>query len=108
MTGDFEIDDVLHRHGKSIAKATTPPREPSALEDWTIWLCTRSYDDADRRAKRFIIGFLALGLFIMWVACQATVDNWYNQDIYKEAHEIEMREHYWKFFKALAAHKRKQ
>lgn len=27
MSGDFEVDDLLHRHGKAIAKAIAPPKK---------------------------------------------------------------------------------
>jgi hypothetical protein len=32
MTGDFEIDDFLHRHSKAIAKAMAPARPPSRVD----------------------------------------------------------------------------
>jgi hypothetical protein len=103
VTGDFEIDDLLHRHGKAIAKSTKLRRCPSPVEQFVRWMFARSRCAAERRAKRTSATFLAGMLFVVWLLCQIAVDNWYSGAAYDEANEIARREYYWKFFKQLKA-----
>jgi hypothetical protein len=104
MTEDFEVDDLLHRHGRAIAKALKPkpePDPPSCLVQFIRWMLRRSEDEDDYLAKRFAMMFLALSLFVGWVMCDIAVDNWYNKEAYDERMRIEVKEHYWEFFKKL-------
>jgi hypothetical protein len=98
MTGDFEIDDLLHRHGKAIAKAIAPPRTRSPVEQFVCWMFARSYSAAERKTKRRVSVFVVGMTFFAWLVCQALVDDYYNGRLYDEAREIAMREHYWNFF----------
>jgi hypothetical protein len=111
MTDDFEIDDMLHRHGKEIAKALVPPVPKSWVHRSVVWLFSRN---ADKYEKRVAIFALCAVLFAMWATCLLLAEYIYavNESPAVQARDnftkmAEYHEHMARIFRAMAEASRK-